>query len=86
MKTDVYKFNKTVADIGAFGTHESILEEAVTNDAIILHSKPKEPRYAALIEELAGKIQQTLDYCKDVAEKRSDLRITQQQVEIQWEE
>ena len=82
---DTSKLTKQV-DIDAFGTHESILEVAVTNNAVILRSKPKESRFAAHIEGLAGKIQQTLDYCRDVAEKRSDLRITQQRVEIQWEE
>lgn len=82
---DTSKLTKQ-ADIDAFGTHESIREVAVTSDAIILRSKPKEPRFAALIEDLAGKIQQTLDYCRDVAEKRSNMRITQQRVEIQWEE
>ena len=69
-------------DIDAFGTHESIRMVEVTETAIILHVKPKEPRYVPLVEKLAGKIQNTLDYCRDVAEKRSDLRITQEKVEI----
>lgn len=48
----------------------------------MLHTKLKEPRYEALIEKLAGKIQETLDYCRDAAKKCSDLRITQERVEI----
>lgn len=67
-------------DIDAFGTHESIREVEVTRNEIILHVKPKEPRFQGLVEKLAGKIQETLDYCRDVAEKRSDLRITQEKV------
>ena len=69
-------------DIDAFGTHESIRTVEVTRDAIILHVRPKESRFVALIEELAGKIQQTLDYCRDVAERRSDLRIMQERIVI----
>lgn len=70
-------------DIDAFGTHESIPLVEVCEEAIVLHTKPKEPRFVPLIAELAGKIQETLDYCRDVADKRSDLRITQNRVEIQ---
>ncbi|MCR4646027.1 MAG: hypothetical protein K5695_11595 [Oscillospiraceae bacterium] len=82
---DTSKLTKQV-DIDAFGTHESIREVILTDDAIILRAKPKEPRFVPLIEELAGKIQETLDYCSAAAEQRSDLRITQQRVEIEWEE
>lgn len=69
-------------DIDAFGTHESIRTVEVTKSSIILHVKPIEPRFVELVEELAGKIQNTLDYCRDVAGKRSDLRIPQEKVEI----
>ena len=69
-------------DVDAFGTHESIREVEVTEEKIILHLKLKEPRYGALVEELAGKIAETLDYCRDVAKKRSDLKITQAEVEL----
>ena len=79
---DASKLTKQV-DIDAFGTHESILTVEVTRDAIVLHVRPKEPRFDALINDLAGKIQQTLDYCRDVAEKRSNLRITQERVAVE---
>ena len=78
---DTSKLTKQV-DIDAFGTHESIKTVEVTKSEIILHTLPKEPRYVPLIEELAGKIQKTLDYCRDVAAKRSDLRITQERVVV----
>lgn len=48
----------------------------------MLHTKLKAPRYEALIKKLAGKIQKTLDYCRDAAKQCSDLRITQERVEI----
>lgn len=74
-------------DIEAFGTHESIRKVDVTEDEIVLYAKPKAPEYIPLIEALAGKIQQTLDYCRAVAEARSDLRITQERVVIRtWQE
>ena len=63
--------------IEAFGTHESIRRVDVTKDSIILNIRPKAPEYVVLIDELAGKIRKTLDYCRKTAELRSDLRITQ---------
>ena len=69
-------------DIDAFGTHESIRTVEILKDKIILRVKPKEPRFLALIDDLAAKIQETLDYCRDVALKRSGFRITQEKVEI----
>ena len=65
-----------------FGTHKSIHMVEVTENAIVLYVKPEEPRFEALVEKLAGKIQETLDYCRNVAEKRSDLRIAPERVEI----
>ena len=50
-------------------------------------TKPKSPEYIPLIEELAEKIQHTLDYCRDVSEKRSEFRIAQKKVVIlPWQE
>ena len=66
----------------AFGTHESIRKVEVDEDAIVLYTKPIAPEYRELIRILANKIQETLDYCRDVAEKRSDFRITQTEVKI----
>ena len=72
-------------DIDAFGTHESIREVEVTKEKIIIHVKLKEPRFKALVENLVKKIAETLDYCRNVAEVRSDLRITQREVKLQYE-
>ena len=66
----------------AFGTHESIRRVEVTEDAIVLYTKPKAPKYRALIRELADKVQQTLDYCREVADSRSDFCISQKSVTI----
>lgn len=69
-------------DIREFGKHESIRRVEVAKDAIILYSRPKTPEFIPLIEKLADKIQKTLDYCREVAEKTSDFRITQSEVLI----
>ena len=69
--------------IEAFGTHESILGVVVEKDSIVLKIRPKSPEYVTLINELAQKIQSTLDQCRDVCEKRSDLRLTQEKVVLQ---
>ena len=76
---------KRQQDIDAFGTHESIREVEVTKERIILHVKLKEPRFEELVENLVEKIAKTLDYCRNVAELRSDLRITQNEVVLQYD-
>ncbi len=68
--------------VEAFGTHESIRRVEVTEDAVILYTMPISPEYEALIEKLAGKIRKVLDYCRRVAEQRTELRIRQKQVII----
>ena len=70
--------------IEAFGTHESIQTVELQAERIVLHAKPISETYIPLIETLNGKIQQTLDYCRDVAERRSEFRITQKISEVKW--
>ena len=69
-------------DIDAFGVHESIRTVELTGENIILHTKPKEPRFVSLVEDLSEKIQETLDYCRDVASHSSPLCIPQRKVKI----
>ncbi len=71
-------------DIDAFGTHESIREVEVTEEAIILYIRLKEARFEGLVRKLAKKIQSTLDYCREVTEQRSDLHITQKRVVLDY--
>ncbi|MBQ3417142.1 MAG: HD domain-containing protein [Ruminococcus sp.] len=66
----------------AFGTHESIRRVEVQPDALVLYTKPIAPQYRELIRKLADKIQETLDYCREVASSRSDFCITQKSVQI----
>ena len=69
-----------INDILACGMHESILRTEITEDALILHVRPKSEEFIPLLERKACEMQEELDYCRDVAEKRSDLRITQTKV------
>ena len=67
-------------DIIEFGMHESILHVDVDEKAITLYTRPKSPEYGPRIDRLAEKITDTLFYCRETAEKMSDLRITQDRV------
>ena len=81
--------NKTVTDetsIIEFGLHESITHVDVGDDAVTLHTRPKNPEYRLKIETLADKITDTLNYCRTVAEQTSDLSIRQKRVIIKEEE
>ena len=69
-------------DIRAFGTHESIREVDIEGDTVVLYSRPISPVYEKYVEEVAGIIQETIDYCCEVARTRSDLKILQTQVVI----
>ena len=80
---DTSKLTKQV-DIDAFGTHESIRTVTVSDQEIILSVRLKEPRFQDLVEDLRRKIQETLDYCREAAEKRSDLRIFQKLVKVEY--
>lgn len=68
--------------IEAWGTHESIRSVEVREDALVLYTKPKAPEFRELIKNLANKVQETLDYCREVASSRSDFCITQTSVKI----
>ena len=72
----------SAAGIEAFGTHDSIQSVEVLEDAIVLYIKPIAPKYRELIRILANKIQNTLDYCREVVSLRSDFCITQTDVKI----
>ncbi len=66
----------------AFGTHESIRKVEVRDDALVLYTKPITPEYRVLIQILADKIRETLDYCREVVCARSDFCIFQTSVNI----
>lgn len=54
----------------------------VTKDALILHVRTDDPLVAEGLEQLRQKIQETLDLCRDAAEKRTTFRLTQSRVEL----
>nr|MCR5451344.1 hypothetical protein [Lachnospiraceae bacterium] len=71
-------------DIVAFGTHKAIRWVDVFKDRIVLNSLPQDDMYREKVEDIAVKIQETLDYCKDVVRKRCDIPFTQEKVEIEY--
>ena len=68
-----------------FGIHESIQVVEISGDMIVLYSRPKSPEYIPMIWNLSQKIQDNLDYCRKVAQERSDLKIYQTKVVIKPE-
>ena len=68
-----------------FGIHESIQRVEVKDDMIVLYSMPKSQEYIPMVWKLSLKIQDNLDYCRAVAEKMSDLKISQREVVIKPE-
>lgn len=76
-----------IKDIEAFGVHESIKLVEVKGDEIWLYVEPKSPEFVPLIEETAAELRRKVDYCRDVAEKFSDLTILPKTVVLKpWEE
>ncbi|MBQ7699506.1 MAG: hypothetical protein IJT49_04090 [Clostridia bacterium] len=80
----LFDSSKVSTDAGkeAFGTHDSILNVEVREDAVALYIKPIAPRYRDLVMILSDKIQNTLDYCREVVSLRSDFCITQKSVKL----
>lgn len=69
-------------DIDSFALHDSIRSVEVKKDRIVLSVKPTEDRIVPMIKAVAEKMQETLDYCKEVVESRSDLNLTQEKIAI----
>ncbi|MDO5133363.1 MAG: hypothetical protein Q4D81_10350 [Eubacteriales bacterium] len=73
---------RTKKDVESFGTNESILGIDIEPDEIALRVRLKSPEFLPLVEDLADKIRNTLDYCREVAAKRSRYRISQSRVTL----
>ena len=54
----------------------------VTPDSFRMIAEADSDRLAEALDGLRAKMQRTLDYCREAAEKRSPFRITQQRVEL----
>lgn len=60
--------------------HEAIKTMTIQPDRIVLEVKTENQNVFKAVEKLAAKLQQTLDECIKVVEKRTDYKITQKQV------
>lgn len=70
-------------DIEAFGTHHTIRNVSVTEDAIILHLNEGREEYLELVLKLGDKISDALRYCADVCAQRSPFLIGQNRLVIE---
>ncbi|MBQ4305178.1 MAG: hypothetical protein II774_11920, partial [Lachnospiraceae bacterium] len=52
----------------------------VTGEAIILHVRTGDPAVEEGLEKMRGKIQETLDLCREAAERRTPFKVTQSRV------
>ena len=62
--------------------HKVIQKLITTEDAFTLCVKTEDDHILREIEKMRNKMQATLDYCRDVNEKRSRYRITQERVDL----
>ncbi len=62
--------------------HEAIRRMDITEESIILYVKTSEKEIHDAVQDLADKVQRTMDHCIDVTRKRTPYEITQRQVLI----
>ena len=62
--------------------HEAIKHMEITEDAFVLTVETDDPQVLAIVESSAEKLQETLDLCRDVTERRTGFHITQSQVRL----
>ena len=66
----------------AFTTHEAIRTMKIEPDSFVLMVHAKDDWVMENVRDLAEKMQETLDYCREVAEKRCPIRISQSKIVI----
>ena len=69
-------------DVIAFSTHEAIKTLRFDEDSFSLIVETDDDWIMDRIKELSAKMQETLDYCREVAEKRCHLKISQKKIRI----
>ncbi|MBQ7146604.1 MAG: ATP-binding protein [Lachnospiraceae bacterium] len=81
-------------DIGALTDEKQILENKklsavrsmkMTGETLILTARTQEAAVEAAVREMADKMQRTLDLCRDVIHKRTDFKLSQKKVVLQFE-
>ena len=64
--------------------HQAVSEVVITEDAISLHILPCEPDIQAMLQSMISKMQETLDYCREVSKTKSSFEIAQRCVKAVW--
>ena len=76
-------------DVGSFESPDQVFyykrtracrKVEVTGEAIILHVTAGDPEVEEGLKKMRGKIQETLDLCREAAEKRTPFKVTQSRV------
>lgn len=64
--------------------HHAIRHMEITEDAFVLNVVRDDEKVMTVVEESVEKLQQTLDFCREVSERRTPFRISQRQVVIRY--
>ena len=72
----------TQKDEEAFHSHEAIKNVTIETGRILLEVKTDDAEVLEYVRDIVGKIRETLHYCREIAQQRSNLRITQESVEM----
>lgn len=80
----LYDIEDLVTDIDIlFGKRVAAVRSMnMTRDSFILHAESDESEVIKMLNEMVIKMQETLDYCRDVIKKKSDFELTQKKVEL----
>ncbi len=70
-------------DILEFRKHDAVKALTVADDAFIMETDTEDPALLEALEKLRGKMQKTLDYSREVTQRRSSYVISQKQVILQ---
>ncbi len=70
-------------DIRAFSAHEAIRTVKILPEEFVLLVHSEEQWIIDIVEDLARRMQETLDYCREVTERRSPFVISQKKVRME---
>ncbi|MCR4908902.1 MAG: ATP-binding protein [Lachnospiraceae bacterium] len=63
---------------------EAVKSMKITKESFILFAQTKDEDIREAIEKMVVKMQETLDYCRDIVNAKTDFKITQKKVELNY--
>ena len=82
LESYIIKEDYTKKDIIEFSRHKAIKHLIINEDSFVLHADMPEDKIAGYVNEIADKIRETLEYCREAAAARSGFVISQKKVEV----